>query len=228
MVTEASLKQVLAHVRREAWPADLVAMTGDLTQDETPESYRRFRSLFAGLDLPIYCVPGNHDTRPVMERILRDPPFYYCGSGQFGNWLVIGIDSCVDGTAGGRVSESELARLGRMLDDTSADHALICLHHPPLAVGSEWLDGVGLDDAHEFLELISRSTTARAAIFGHVHQDFQSQYEGISIIGTPSTCRQFRKSSHSFALDENPPAYRRITLLPDGTIETELIWLDGQ
>lgn len=217
----------MAQIRREEWPADLVAMTGDLTQDETVESYQRFKKLFSALGLPVYCVPGNHDVRSVMKEELCRPPFYYCESVELQNWLLVGIDSCIEGDAGGRVSDQELDRLQQLLDRTDADHVLICLHHPPLQVGSEWLDGVGLKNGSEFLNALSTSGKTRAAIFGHIHQSFEKQYNGIRIIGTPSSCRQFKAGSEKFALDDNPPAYRRIVLQENGAIETELMWLRG-
>ena len=65
----------------------------------------------------------------------------------------------------------------------------------------------------------------RAAIFGHVHQAFEGAHESIQIIGTPSTCRQFKLASDEFALDDNPPAYRRVSLHSDGSVNTELIWV---
>ena len=45
-------------------------------------------------------------------------------------------------------------------------------------------------------------------------------------MATPSTCRQFRPRSDEFATDDKPPSYRRITLRADGTVDTELLWVD--
>ena len=73
--------------------------------------------------------------------------------------------------------------------------------------------------------MITQSGNVRVAIFGHVHQEFEAEHESIKIIGTPSTCRQFMVASSDFALDDNPPAYRRISLHADGSVENELIWL---
>jgi len=92
-------------------------------------------------------------------------------------------------------------------------------------MNSRWLDSVGLRNADEFLDAISVSPKVRCALFGHVHQAFESSWANIRIIGTPSTCRQFKVGSDEFALDENPPAYRRISLASDGSIESELIWV---
>jgi Icc protein len=203
----------------------MVAMTGDLIQDGSRAAYHRFCDLMAVLNLPVYCVPGNHDVREFMRDATSQAPFHYCESVLIKNWLIIGIDSCIDGNAGGRVDDIEMDRLAKSLADTSAEHVMICLHHPPLPVGSRWLDEVGLDNADEFLRMITQSGNVRLAIFGHVHQAIEAEYESVKIIGTPSTCRQFMVASDGFALDDHPPAYRRISLGADGSVECELIWL---
>jgi len=200
-------------------------MTGDVIQDDSRGAYDQFRELIEPIGLPVYCVPGNHDSRKLMREALSEPPFHYCATLRRDNWLVIGVDSCVHDSAEGRVEETELGQLEDEISATDAEHVLVCLHHPPLPMGSTWLDTVGLSNGAEFLDSITRSGRVRAAIFGHVHQDFHQLHESIQIIGTPSTCRQFKTGSDEFALDDNPPAYRRIYLHSDGSVESELIWL---
>ena len=203
----------------------MIAMTGDLIQDDTREAYTRFCELMRPMKLPVYCVPGNHDVRSIMKEALAEPGFHYCESCTLGDWSIIGIDSCVGDEAAGRIEAKEMERLERELEETIAEHVLICLHHPPLPVGSKWLDQVGLRNGDEFLHLIAQTGKVRAAIFGHVHQEFEAVHDSIHIIGTPSTCRQFKAASDEFALDDNPPAYRRILLHADGAVASELIWL---
>jgi len=226
-VTQESLQRVLDHVRAADWPADIVAVTGDLIQDDSAAAYEQFCDQFATLGLPIHCIPGNHDIRELMQNALQRPSFHYCEVVRLGNWTVVGIDSCLSGTAAGEISQTELARLRGVLDETEHGHVLICLHHPPVMVGSKWLDSVGLRNAEEFLDLIGQYRRVRGAIFGHVHQVFDQTCDGVQIIGTPSTCRQFKRNSDEFAVDDNPPAYRRLKLLHDGTIDAQLIWLDA-
>lgn len=227
-VTHASLTRVLQHIERTNWPADMVAMTGDLIQDDSAGAYSQFTELMTTLGLPVHCVPGNHDIRRLMQDAVSMPPFYYCESIKIGDWLIVGVDSCQPEGAGGRVDVEELARVAAEIDSTEAPHVLICLHHPPLPVGSTWLDQVGLDNGDEFLEMAAASGKVRAAIFGHVHQAFDQSHEGIRIIGTPSTCTQFKPHNDEFALDDRPPAYRRISLGGDGSVDSELIWLDQE
>lgn len=224
-VTCLALQSVLDHIRRCDWPADLVAVTGDLIQDDSSEAYDRFCAQLSPLGLPVYCVPGNHDIRALMQNALTNPQFHYCASVTFGDWLIAGIDSCVHDQAGGFVHEEELQRMETVLLETQARHALVCLHHPPLPVGSKWLDQVGLANGDEVLARMAATGKVRGAIFGHVHQAFDAMIGDVRIVGTPSTCRQFAVGSEDFALDDNPPAYRRIELRADGRLDCELIWV---
>ena len=224
-VTYSSLRSVLDHYRANDWRADLVVVTGDLIQDDSPRAYAHFCQLLGTLQLPVHCVPGNHDIRAVMREALAKPPFHYCESVEAGGWLVTCIDSCTTGNAGGHLAEQELVRLDAAIAASSAAHVMVCLHHPPVPMGSKWLDTVGLDNGEEFLQRIAASGKVRLAIFGHVHQPYDAEHGGVSIVATPSTCRQFAQGSDDFAVDDNPPAYRRISLHPDGTYQHELVWL---
>jgi Icc protein len=224
-VTYSSLSAVLDHYFDSGWRADLIVVTGDLVQDDSPGAYDHFCQLLGAMQLPVYCVPGNHDVRALMRDALAEPPFYYCKSVAAGDWLITGIDSCVDGKAGGYVDADELDRLDEEIAKSSAANVMVCLHHPPVAMGSRWLDTVGLENGEEFLARITVSGKVRLAIFGHVHQPYDADHGGVRIVATPSTCRQFTPLSDDFAIDENPPAYRRISLHADGTFEQELVWL---
>lgn len=225
IVTAATLQRVLDHYIAGDWHAKRVLVTGDLIQDDSPEAYERFRELMLPLNLRIHCVPGNHDVRDLMRPVCYRPPFSYCAWEEIGDWLIVGIDSCVKEDAGGRVTTDELERLAEIVINSPAKHVMVCLHHPPVPMGSKWLDTVGLRNGDEFLERLRTLERVRVAVFGHVHQEYDAEHKGIRIIATPSTCRQFKRGSDDFAVDANPPAYRRIELNADGSILTELVWV---
>lgn len=200
-------------------------MTGDLIQDDSAGAYDNFRELLGTLGLPVHCVPGNHDVRALMRDAVSEPPFYYCATREQRDWLVVGIDSCVEGSAGGGISADEWKRLKATVEASDAAHVLVCLHHPPLPMGSRWLDQVGLEDGDRFLRQLASLGTVRGCLFGHAHQEYDRHVNDLHIIGTPSTCRQFKPRSDEFALDDRPPAYRRVLLRDDGGIDSELVWL---
>ena len=198
-VTYASLRATLDHYRHNEWRADIVISTGDLVQDDSAGAYRHFCELLGELALPVYCVPGNHDVRAVMQQVLADHQFNYCTSIEHGNWLIASIDSCVAGKAGGHIAATELDRLDAEISRSGRPHVMVCLHHPPVQMGSKWLDSVGLTNADEFLARASASGKVKLALFGHVHQPCETEHGGITILGTPSTCRQFTPRSDTFA-----------------------------
>lgn len=200
-------------------------VTGDLIHDDSEMAYTRFRDLLLPLRLRVHCVPGNHDVRDLMQPVCSRPPFSYCAYEEIADWLLVGIDSCVEGEAGGAVSREELDRLSDIVMRSAAKHVFVYLHHPPVPMGSAWLDSVGLSNGDELLERLRTLRRIRAVTFGHVHQAYDDDYEGMRILATPSTCRQFRPHSDDFDTDDNPPSYRRITLTADGRVDTELVWV---
>ena len=225
-VTYDTLQAVLAHYRASGFAADLVALTGDIVQDDSAGAYGHCRELLFSLGLPVYCVPGNHDVRQLMRDSLPEPPFTYCGAIETGNWLIVGIDSCIEGSAGGSIAESELRRMEDTIAASGAEHVMICLHHPPVEMRSKWLDSVGLANGSEFITRAAASGRVRVAICGHVHQHYDAVHEGIRLIATPSTCRQFLPRADEFAVDDRPPAYRCIELHPHGSVEAKLVWVE--
>jgi Icc protein len=87
-------------------------------------------------------------------------------------------------------------------------------------MGSRWLDTMAVDNAGEFLAVIDRHPQVRGILWGHVHQTFDRQRNGVRLMATPSTCIQFLPGSDDFALDTAAPGYRWLSLHPDGRIET--------
>ena len=103
---------------------------------------------------------------------------------------------------------------------------MVCLHHHPVPMSSRWLDRVGLNNAAEFLHTIDAHRNVRAVVWGHVHQNYDALRKGVRMLATPSTCAQFAPNSDDFAVDRRPPAYRTFELRPDGSLLTEVVWLE--
>jgi Icc protein len=217
----------LDHYEAGDWRADRALITGDLIQDGSAEAYDRFRELLLPLKMRMHCVPGNHDVRDLMRPICSRPPFSYCATEEVRDWLLLGLDSCITGNAGGEITAEEFDRLDHIISESSAKHILVCLHHPPIPMGSTWLDTVALNNGGELLKRLEAASRVRLLVFGHVHQPYEAEHHGIQVIATPSTCSQFKPGSDDFALDDRPPAYRRINLHSDGSSSSELIWVGG-
>lgn len=225
IATLPALEATLAHARQHDWPPDAVLMTGDLVQDD-PAGYAHFRRVLGALRLPVLCLPGNHDDPAVMRRELDCEPFIVGGAVDLGLWRIVLLDSTIAGSAAGRLSGESLTALDAALAAASRRHALVCLHHHPVPMASRWLDRVGLQNAEEFLEVIDRHPHVRGIVWGHVHQSYDALRKGVRLLATPSTCAQFLPHSDQFAIDESPPGYRTLELLADGSIRTELVWVE--
>ena len=220
-----ALRAVIADAQHRCHRPDGLLLTGDLVQDD-PAGYQLIRQVFGSSTVPVMCLAGNHDLPDHMRAALRDEPFRVGGEVEFGRWLVVLLDTWVEHNAGGRIGEMQLARLRETLRSHRNHHVLICLHHHPIRMRSEWLDQVGLDDADEFLSIVRTHSNIRGVLWGHVHQSLDSFVSGVRFMATPATCAQFLPHSDDFAIDDRPPGYRVLELLPDGTIATEVIWLE--
>lgn len=226
VATYPAFEQAIAHARSRDWPPHAILATGDLVQDD-PSGYARFRRALGGLGVPVYCLPGNHDVPSVMRRELRAEPFKVGGSADLGAWRIVLLDSTVPGSAGGRLSEQELAGLDAALAGARERHALVCLHHHPVSMSSRWLDRVGLANPEELFRVLDAHRNVRAVLWGHVHQAFDALYGRVRLLATPSTCTQFLPQAEEFAIDARPPAYRTLELKPDGSLLTEVVWVDA-
>lgn len=221
-----ALQAAVADAQRHQPRPDAVLLTGDLVQDD-PEGYRWVRQVFGGSRVPVLCLAGNHDLPDHMRTALRGGPFQVGGHAGFGAWRIVMLDSWIEHDAGGRIGATQLQWLESVLQQYPDQHVLVCLHHHPIAMGSDWLDQVGLYDADEFLTLLRRHRNVRGVLWGHVHQTLDAQVEGMHFMATPATCAQFLPGSADFALDDRPPGYRMLELHADGTLSTEVCWLDA-
>jgi Icc protein len=224
--TYPALVRALTLAQARNFPVDAILATGDLVQDD-PAGYPHFRKLFGSLGAPVLCLPGNHDEPEAMRRELAGKPFVLDAAYDIGNWRIVMLDSCVPGSAGGRLSPQALGTLEASLRSAGNRHTLVCLHHHPVPMSSQWLDQVGLENAAEFFATIDRHRNVRAIVWGHVHQSFDALRKGVRLLATPSTCAQFLPQSDTFAVDARPPAYRTFELHPDGTLVTEVVWVDS-
>jgi 3',5'-cyclic-AMP phosphodiesterase len=218
--TRQTLDLVLDLVPRALAPLDLVLLTGDLVHDESPEGYQYLKERMAALDAPCHCLPGNHDNSSIMADIFESGPAKMGTSVRQGRWSLILLDSTVPGKDGGHLDREQLGHLQDSLASRPDDPALVCLHHQPVPVGSNWMDTMALDNPDEFFGIIDRHPQVRAVLWGHVHQEFSSERKGVRLLGSPSTCVQFLPGSRDFTLDTRTPGLRWLKLYGDGRIDT--------
>lgn len=212
-VAYRQLEAVIASARQ--LNPDLVVLSGDVSQDNTAKSYVLAEQAMTRLDCPWYWLAGNHDAPEIMA---RQRPMVEALD--VGRWRLLLADTHWSGHARGQLGDDELAALARALDAHSSQPTLIFMHHPPMAVGSTWLDALGLSDSQALCHLLGDHPQVRGIVCGHIHQAFVGQLvtrsAEIPVYGTPSTSDQFLPGSEEFAVDtDSSPGFRVIDLSDD-------------
>ncbi len=220
--TLETFDHVLAQALQETGNPDFILATGDLVHDASDSGYKRLLGRLQLTEIPTYCLPGNHDIPGKMKQILNQDNVHCIPSVQAKGWSLIFLDSTIANSDSGRIDENQLELLGVLLRAHADKHTMICLHHHPVPVGSRWMDTMVLENPDAFFKLIDANPQVQAVLCGHIHQAFDTEYRGVRLMGSPSTCVQFIPRVDDFAIDAIPPGYRWMSLQPDGTIRTGL------
>lgn len=197
---------------------DCMLLTGDLVDIPSPEAYRRVLGPLRQRRYPVVCLPGNHDDPALMERLLNTGSVSTSRIVDLGSWRVFMLNDWVEGSPGGRFGPGELAFLQAGLEAAGPIPVLICLHHQPVPIGSPWMDAMGLDNVADLFDVTDAYNNVRGMICGHIHQEFGAERNGIPLLGTPSTCVQFQPGVSRYTVDDQPPGFRVLELLPDGAL----------
>ncbi|RTR00762.1 metallophosphoesterase [Halomonas nitroreducens] len=205
-IPHRQLERVVAAVARLR--PDAVLVTGDVSEDRTAASYALAEQVLGRLDCPWFWLPGNHDDPGLMAECR---PFQ--ASLDLDGWRVLLLDTQVVGEEAGEVGEARLAALADRLAGGDRP-TLLAMHHPPLAVGSAWLDELGLVDAAAFWDCLAGHDHVQAVLCGHIHQAFVGRGpDGVPVYGCPATSDQFLAGAETFTVDEaSRPGFRVLDL----------------
>jgi 3',5'-cyclic-AMP phosphodiesterase len=218
--TYRSFQAVLQAMQQTYWPVDLLLATGDLAQDGTLNAYHLLAQELLALDTPTYWLPGNHDQPSNMRQVLDQGKISPHKQVLLSPWQIILLDSTVPKEVGGHLDDEQLAFLTTCLEAHPDHYALVCLHHHPLSINCSWMEPIGLSNGPEFLGILKGFPQVKGVLWGHIHQDYETVWEGIQLMASPSTCVQFKPETTAFALDSVLPGYRWFEFYGDGTFKT--------
>lgn len=218
--TQVSFDSVMSLVEQQKSQTDLILLTGDLVHDASAAGYTRLRDYMQAFGVKTCCLPGNHDDPQLLARHMSDGLVEVPKEVKLGNWLIIMLDSTQPHSEGGHLSEQELEILERALSENPDRHVLIALHHHPIEIKSAWMDKMALDNPTAFLSILDRHKNVKGVIWGHIHQTFDAEWNGIRMMGTPSTCIQFVENQDKFGISMAAPGFRWLELQPDGCINS--------
>jgi Icc protein len=178
---------------------DLIFLTGDLSQDETEQSYQKLVDTLAPFQIPIYWIPGNHDHIPRMKSVFKKANnFSRIYELTKNGWKFIFLNTKLDGSVEGYLANSELKMLQERIEATKENTKIaIVMHHHPIEVNTPLIDQYILKNRAEFWELVS-GTQVELVICGHVHGDYKIKYNNITVESAPATCLQWQKGTKNF------------------------------
>jgi Icc protein len=224
MDTDDSLLAVLDLAGKVLPAPDLMLATGDLSDQGALNAYFRLRDYTRSVCQHQFWLLGNHDHAETLRQATDDNKDLIRNDIRVGAWQIVMLNSQIPGQVGGRLGPRQLALLEEALQ-AGADaglNTLVCLHHQPEPVGSAWIDSQAVVDADEMFAVIEQYPNAKAVLWGHVHQEVDYLRKSVRMLATPSTCIQFARHSDDFKVDDLPPGFRHLQLLPDGSINTQV------
>jgi 3',5'-cyclic AMP phosphodiesterase CpdA len=168
-----------------------VVITGDLVDQGSPDEYKALREALGRFPLPLHLVTGNHDDPEALLGQFGGTDFLG-GAGEahyavdYPAFTVIALDSKVPGSGGGHLGAPQLAWLDEVLARRSDVPAIICLHHPPIAIGIPFLDGMRLEDGEELGEVLAGHRNIARVLAGHIHRPITTAFAGSTLAIAPS------------------------------------------
>jgi Icc protein len=168
-------------------PAALL-LTGDLSDDGSPESYARVRAavdpLGTELGAPVIAIPGNHDDADAFrEAMLDGAPLHRAVD--VDGVRVVALDTTVPGRAHGELGAGQLEWLTDVLAKDAKHGTVLALHHPPIPTAHPLLSRIGLRDPSRLGDVI-RGRGVRFVVCGHAHAVAAGTLAGVPVWSGPA------------------------------------------
>jgi 3',5'-cyclic-AMP phosphodiesterase len=189
---------------------DMVFVTGDISQDETAESYQLALTQLERFTCPVYWIQGNHDNQaelqPIFDSSRRLQQLTHLSTSY---WDFISINTCRRDVDDGYIEDDEYERFVFKLEEAKAKSKKIAvvMHHHPTAVNTPLMDACGLHNQEKFLKLVKQYEEIKLVICGHVHGDYKIALDEFTIETCPATCFQWKKGTSSLET-ENRRGYK--------------------
>lgn len=193
---------------------EAIVVSGDIADMGSRWAYDFVHKKLLSLGLPVYYVPGNHDSIAEMYSIIDKEhfltPFY------LNDWKFIPLNSVLpDETSPGKnmgrgyLDKYDLIQLNNELK-TDKKICLI-LHHPPIEQDG-WLNRKLLDNREDLNSIIANNKNIKLVLYGHTH------YHSIKVIGhttyicAPSVGFAFDKDLPKFQIDMGKEGFLILTI----------------
>ena len=193
---------------------DALIISGDLTHNGSSSSYAIFKEIIEPISANLAIVAGNHDNKSNLSSAFSQN---YLTKLTIADWEIISMDSVQDNKTSGLLRKDELKLLTENILSSTKKFIVLCLHHPPISMKSNWDDQKSLENPDDFFNTIDQFSSIKAVIWGHAHQGSEFIRNDVKLFSCPSTTLQF-----------NGPdmiGYNHYNLSDEGEINCETVWL---
>jgi len=194
--------------------ADVIILTGDISQDGSVESYLKMRECLNDFAGDKYYIMGNHDSKNIVhlnDKTISAPDYIDIGNHRF-----IFISSYKgDGYDEGHISATELNKIEKYALPIAKNYVVV--HHHFIA-NESILDNWILDNSQEFCNRL-QANPIQAVFHGHVHNGYTKKLGNINVYANPATCVQFALSK---VLKIEPVIGYRVLNLTENSYETHV------
>ncbi|GAA4426543.1 metallophosphoesterase [Georgenia halophila] len=206
--TIAATERVLDACEQLA-PPHLVVVSGDVSDDGSPDSYELARSVVGSwgkeAGAPVVFSMGNHDARGPFRSVLGTghldvdgglPPVPDPAPGVpvdalswVGGLRVVTLDTSVPGAGRGELDGAQLSWLAGVLAEPAPDGTVLVLHHPPLRPATRLHEALRLRRPQELAEVVG-GTDVRVMLSGHYHHAMTGVVAGVPAVVTPGVANR--------------------------------------
>jgi Icc protein len=204
-------------------PFDIAILTGDVSEDQSLNSYLLADQMLRPLDLPKLWSAGNHDNWQTMQKASQKARIKAFKTIDKNGVLLILLNSSVPQQDYGMLEESELQYLNETLAKNPQKTTIIAFHHHPMPINVEWMDKFILQNAEDFFNVIDKYPQVKAVLFGHIHSEVEIERKGVKYWSCPATSVQFKLQSPHFEIDNIPVGFSIIRVDEKGEIHREVI-----
>src|SRR5690554_8212404 len=111
-------------------------------------------------------------------------------------------------------------RSSDLLSEHSGLPAMVCLHHHPVDIGSDWMNQIGLKNREAFWQVIDKHPQVKVVLWSRSNQDVEQQRNSVQLLAYPSTGMQLSRCSGNLMVEPMDHGARVLELDPCGRFTT--------
>jgi Icc protein len=177
-----NFERALTHCLKDHADAELMVITGDLSDWGDRADYIRLRDRLVALPMPVKLCIGNHDNRPTFLEVFpeaADEQGFAQGLHDVSAGRCLFLDTWAPGTHAGHYCASRLEWLEARLTEHDGPFFLF-MHHNPIPTHIRPVDTISLMDDANFRSIVARhARKVRHIFFGHCHLPISGSTAGV-------------------------------------------------